>query len=137
MNRQAIDGPGAALDELAGDYGGVRGALCAGALLLGYLGGLPGCNAGACNAVSWLLYDAVGRLDECVGALRGLVGSAGRAMSGMAFDPDLGPSMSLWLSYTGSQLERAARARGEMARVVEAAWAAGRGGEAVPDGGAR
>lgn len=73
--------------------------------------------------------------DECDG-LVGLVGSAGRAMSGMSFDPDLGPSTTLWLSYTGSQLEAAARTMGEMARVVEAAWAAGRGGEAVPDGGA-
>lgn len=83
MNRQAIDGPGAALDELASDYGGVRGALCAGALLLGYLGELPGCNAGACNAVSWLLFDAVERLDECARALEGALG-AGKAGKGAA-----------------------------------------------------
>lgn len=82
------------------------------------------------------LADVLEELDNECDGLVGLVGSTGRAMSGMAFDPDLAPSMALWLSYTGSQLETAARTMGEMARVVEAALAAGRGGEAVPDGGA-
>ena len=82
MGRPTIDCPRAALDALVGTYGGVRGALCAGSETLRSVAEDGGdAHAAACDAVSWLLYDAVGQLDESVRALKG-EGFAGGGVSG-------------------------------------------------------
>lgn len=96
--RNAINSPSAAVDELSSDFGGVRGALCAGAQLLCYLGETPGCNAASCNAVSWLLFDAVERLDECARVLEplayGRAPGCGEAAEGKDAPPSVPPGRS-------------------------------------------
>ena len=82
MARPAIDCPRAALDALEGAYGGVRGALCAGSEMLCAVSQAGAdSQAAACDAVSWLLLDAVALLEECVRALKG-EGLAGGGVSG-------------------------------------------------------
>lgn len=72
MARPAIDCPSAALDALACEFGGVRGALCAGSEMLRSVAeDGKDAQTAACDAVSWLLLDAVGLLDDCVRAIKG------------------------------------------------------------------
>ncbi len=78
MARPKVDGRTAALEALERSHGGVRGALCAGSeMLCAVAQGGEDAQAAACDAVSWLLWDAVGLLDECVNALRGEVTANG------------------------------------------------------------
>lgn len=71
MARPKVDCARAAIDALEGSYGGVRGALCVGSEMLSSVA-QDGADsqAAACDAVSWLLWDAVELLDECVRAIR-------------------------------------------------------------------